>query len=195
MVGFIHAKDVLFFLAHKTATHKEEPAWQDVFATPVSRLSRKILMVPETKKAQVLFKDMQRLREPMAVVLDEYGGTAGLITMEDILEEVVGQIRDDFDMEEDAIRPVAGQTPGVETFLVEGKVHIEDFCEFFGIDILSLRAAGSLHIFDTIGGFILDLSGKVPHQGEVFSAGGLVFEVTDVTQSRVRRLLVRRAMR
>ena len=142
ITGIIHVKD-LFLLSDEQR--------RDV---KLSSLARKPYFVPETKKVDELLKEFKRDKIHMAIVVDEYGGTAGLVTLEDILEEIVGEIQDEYDKE----------TPPVEkldeaTYRVDAGVSIEDLNDTLGTEI---EEKG----FETVGGFIYDLVGSVPEEGK-----------------------------
>jgi putative hemolysin len=121
----------------------------------LSRLARKAHFVPETKKIDELLREFKRDKNHMAIVVDEYGGTAGLVTMEDILEEIVGEIQDEYDMEVPRIQKL-----GDRTYRVDARVSIEDLNEELGTNIAQTG-------FETVGGFIYDLVGSVPEEGRV----------------------------
>ena len=121
----------------------------------LSRLARKAHFVPETKKIDELLREFKRDKNHMAIVVDEYGGTAGLVTMEDILEEIVGEIQDEYDMEVPPIQKLDDRT-----YRVDAKVSIEDLDEELGTEIAQKG-------FETVGGFIYDLVGSVPEEGKV----------------------------
>jgi CBS domain containing-hemolysin-like protein len=180
ITGTIHAKDALFFLKK----HQGDCA---TLENHVLQIKREVMFIPETKPVDHLFQEMKRQKQHMAIVLDEYGGTSGIVTMEDIFEEIVGEVRDEFDNEEDAIRPtqVLGQ------FLVECKIHIHDFCDFFDISPESLIQDSESHEFDTLAGFILHHFGCIPKSGEKLSIGNLILEIIEVSKRRVRRVIVR----
>jgi putative hemolysin len=134
--------------------------------------------VPESKRADALLREFQAKKIHLAIVVDEYGGTAGLATLEDLLEELVGEIRDEFDEEERLIQKV-----DPTTFRVSGKLPIDE-----------LNAATGLHIsneaFDTVGGWVLDLFGRVPHKGEKKEGGDVRVAVEKVERTRVLEVLV-----
>jgi putative hemolysin len=134
--------------------------------------------VPESKRADALLREFQAKKIHLAIVVDEYGGTAGLVTLEDLLEELVGEIRDEFDEEERLIQRI-----DATTFRVSGKLAIDD-----------LNAATALNIpnesFDTVGGWVLDLFGRVPHKGEKKEADDVVVTVEKVERTRVVEVLV-----
>lgn len=181
ILGVVHAKEVLFFVKQH---ENHGVAWR----TPVLALvdtRRDALFVPETKPVDELFQELRRTRAHFAVVLDEYGSTSGLVTMEDILEEIVGEIRDEFDREEDAIRP----TPKLNQFLVDARIHIEDFLQFFEVGSEDFDVGDGE--FDTLGGFAFHRFGRFPKPGETLIIGHLEVEVLEVSKRRVRRVIVR----
>jgi putative hemolysin len=137
--------------------------------------------VPETITLDLLLARMQKHNDPMAIVVDEYGGTAGLVTLEDVLEEVVGEILDEFDREEPAIRM---ESPWV--YRVDGRVHLDDFNDAFFCD---LHAEG----VDTIGGFFTAISGRVPVQGDRLEIGDICLQALRVRGHRLKILLVHRS--
>ena len=134
--------------------------------------------VPESKRADALLREFQAKKIHLAIVVDEYGGTAGLVTLEDLLEELVGEIRDEFDEEERLIQRV-----DLATFRVSGKLPIDE-----------MNAATGLHVsnesFDTVGGWVLDLFGRVPHKGERKEWGEAKVSVEKVERTRVVEVLV-----
>jgi putative hemolysin len=134
--------------------------------------------VPESKRADALLREFQAKKLHLAVVVDEYGGTAGLVTLEDLLEELVGEIRDEFDEDEHLIQKV-----DATSYRVSGKLPIDD-----------LNAATGLHLskdsFDTVGGWVLDLFGRVPNKGEKTQAGEVTVTVEKVERTRVVEVLV-----
>src|SRR5262249_5522909 len=136
--------------------------------------------VPESKRADALLREFQAKKIHLAIVVDEFGGTAGLVTLEDLLEELVGEIRDEFDEEERLIQRV-----DPTTLRVSGKLPIDE-----------LNAVAGLHIsnegFDTVGGWVLDLFGRVPHKGEKKDSGDVGVSVRRVQRTRVVEVLVTR---
>jgi CBS domain containing-hemolysin-like protein len=146
----------------------------------VPQLLRPAYYVPETKRVSELLKEFQRQQVQSAVVVDEYGGTAGLVTIEDLLEEIVGEIRDEYDVE---LEPVQQEAEGV--FVFSGNVPIEDLNDRLGV---SIAREG----FSTIGGYLLAHLGRVPTVGEQFDLDGLHVEVLEAERRRVTRVRVRR---
>ena len=134
--------------------------------------------VPESKRADALLREFQARKIHLAIVVDEYGGTAGLATLEDLLEELVGEIRDEFDEEERLIQRV-----DPTTFRVSGKLPIDELNAATGLRI-------SNESFDTVGGWVLDLFGRVPHKGEKKDWGDVRVGVEKVERTRVVEVLV-----
>jgi CBS domain containing-hemolysin-like protein len=135
--------------------------------------------VPESKRADALLREFQAKKLHLAIVVDEYGGTAGLVTLEDLLEELVGEIRDEYDEDERLIQRV---TP--RSFRVSGRAPVHELNEAAGLQI-------SDESFDTVGGWVLDLFGRVPHKGErKQSDDGIRVAVEKVERTRVLEVLV-----
>jgi putative hemolysin len=143
ITGIIYVKDLFL----KEAQAKK--------ITNLSQLARKAYFIPETKKINELLREFKRDKNHMAIVVDEYGGTSGLVTLEDILEEIVGEIQDEYDMEVPPIQKLDDRT-----YRVDAKVSIEDLDEELGTQIAQKG-------FETVGGFIYDLVGSVPEEGRV----------------------------
>jgi putative hemolysin len=135
--------------------------------------------VPQSKRTDALLREFKAKTLRTAIVVDEYGGTAGLITLEDILEEVVGEIRDEFEAEERLAQPVDGHT-----WRVAAKMAIGDFNAVTGLAIPDEH-------FDTVGGWVLDLFGRVPHRGESVETDGVRVTVETTHRTRILQVLVR----
>jgi CBS domain containing-hemolysin-like protein len=167
IVGLVFAIDLLAY-ADRSA---EEP---------IESLIRPVQFVPETKKVADLLREFQRSRSTFAVVIDEYGGTSGLLTVEDILEEIVGEIHDEFDEEvaEEFVREGDG------TFLVSGRADIDLLKEKLGLDV---NGKG----FDTVSGFVLAVIGRVPQAGEAIDYQGMTIEVVDAEGHRINKVRFR----
>jgi len=166
IVGVVHAKDLM--RAHLEGRDDRV----------VGSVAREPRFVPETKQADDLLREMQAGRFHMAVVVDEYGGTAGLVTMEDLLEEVVGEIVDEFDHEEPLAQPVAGG--GIR---VHGRMPIDELHELLG-------EALPVGDWDTVGGLIFDALGHVPEVGEAVVVAGRRFGVEQVVGRRITRVRI-----
>ena len=142
--------------------------------------SRPPFFVPETKKVSTMIKDLRAAKLHMAVVVDEYGGTAGIVTLEDILEELVGEIVDEFDPELDEVELL-----GEGTWVVPGKMLIDDLDDLLGSD---LPKEG----FDTIGGLVLDLAAGVPDEGHAVETDGFRLTADKVENRRIDRVRIER---
>jgi putative hemolysin len=149
-------------------------------APPMTTLMRSAYFVPESKRASELLKEMQRRQLQMAIVVDEYGGTAGLVTVEDLLEEIVGEIRDEYDVESETV-----VDEGSGFFMFSGKVNVDEVRERLGVEI---EREG----FETVGGFLLSHLGRMPYVGELVEIDELVFEVIEVERRRITKVRVRR---
>ena len=147
---------------------------------PLTTLMRSAFMVPESKRVSELLKEMQRRQAQMAVVVDEYGGTAGLVTVEDLLEEIVGEIRDEYDVEADTVTD-----EGHGTFAFSGKVSVDEVKDRLGVEI---EREG----FETLGGYLLAHLGHMPYVGETFEVDDLAVEVIEVERRRITKARVRR---
>lgn len=148
--------------------------------TTVSALVRPAYFVPETKRVPDLLQEFQRKRVQSAIVVDEYGGTAGLVTIEDLLEEIVGEIRDEYDVEVDRI-----VDEGDGRFAFSGSVHVEEMASRLKLEI---EGQG----FGTVGGYLLAHLGRVPTVGERFEIDGVEVEVLEAERRRVTRVRMTR---
>jgi len=165
--GVVHVKDVL-----RAVARGESPS--------VGDLLRPVLVVPETKPLRELLREFQTAHQQMAVVVDEYGGTSGIVTLEDVIEEIVGEIQDEHQRE---TPEVAEESKGV--FLLAGSAHVEVLEELFGAEVGELG-------FDSVAGLVLDRLGHLPRAGEHAHWRDLDLEVLEVERRRVRRVRARR---
>ena len=147
---------------------------------PLTVLMRNAYLVPESKRASDLLKEMQRRQAQMAIVVDEYGGTAGLVTVEDLLEEIVGEIRDEYDVESETVTD-----EGSGIFVLSGKVSVDEVRERLGVEV---EREG----FETVGGYLLSHLGRMPYVGETFDVDELAVEVLEVERRRITKVRVRR---
>ena len=147
----------------------------------LQRLVRPATFVPETKRVPEMLKEFQRKQVQIAIVVDEYGGTAGLVTIEDLLEEIVGEIRDEYDVESE---PIVEEEDG--SFVFSAKVNIDEVRDRLGVDI---EPDG----FETVGGYVLTRVGRVPAVGEKFELDGLQVEVLEAERRRIHKVRVRLA--
>jgi putative hemolysin len=147
---------------------------------PILPFTRPAHFVPETNRVPELLKEFQRKRLQSAIVVDEYGGTAGLVTVEDLLEEIVGEIRDEYDVEVERILDEGGGQ-----FVFSGSTHVEEMANLMKVTI---EGQG----FETVGGFLLSRLGRVPAVGEHFDLDGLDVEILETEQRRITRVRMRR---
>jgi putative hemolysin len=145
---------------------------------PIAGLLRPAVFVPETKRVPELLKQFQRHQTQSAIVVDEYGGTAGLVTIEDLLEEIVGEIRDEYDVESE---PIVDEGNG--RFVVSGRANIDELAQRLAVEI---ERGG----FETVGGYLLSHIGRVPAVGEKFETDGLTVEVLEVERRRINRVRI-----
>ncbi|OFW66118.1 MAG: hypothetical protein A2Z12_02475 [Actinobacteria bacterium RBG_16_68_21] len=145
---------------------------------PVTKIMRPVHFVPETKRVSELLRELQASKVHLAVVVDEFGGTAGLVSIEDLLEEIVGEIIDEYDVEQPMVEEIsAGE------YLVDARMAVDDLAELVGMSIPD-------EDWDTVGGLVLGLAGRVPAQGESFTLGHLVLSADRVQGRRVSRVRV-----
>ena len=147
---------------------------------------RPAFFVPENKNIDILFKDFQEKRVHLAMVIDEYGGVSGLITLEDIIEEIVGDIKDEFDFEE----TFQYKKIDKNTFLFEGKTSLNDFCKAIGErkDYFNLVKGDS----ESLGGLLLEVNSKIPSKGDKIKFDNYIFTIMSVDNKRIRRVKIYR---
>jgi putative hemolysin len=145
---------------------------------PITAIIRPAVVVPETKRVPELLKQFQRQQTQCAIVVDEYGGTAGLVTIEDLLEEIVGEIRDEYDVESETV-----VDEGQGRFVFSGKVDVDEIARRLDVHI---EREG----FETVGGYLLSHLGRVPVVGERFDIDGLTVEVLDAERRRVNKVRI-----
>ena len=168
VVGVVYGRDLL------------ELFDQEASAQSVRKIMHEAYFVPETKPISELLREMQANQQHMAIVIDEFGGTAGLVTIEDLIEEIVGEIVDEYDEEEPMIVEIDG------AWLVDARLDVDDLAEVVGVDLPSDE-------WDTVGGLVLELAGRVPEEGETFNHDGLVFTAYSVQGRRVAKVKVSRS--
>jgi putative hemolysin len=169
IVGLLYVKDLLLPISE----NKEN--------TKIRELLRPAYFIPEAKKVNELMREMQEKGIHIAIVVDEYGGTAGLVTLEDIMEEIVGEIRDEYDTSEEA----PYQKLGVDEYIFLGGVGLEDLNELLGTNL-------NKEVADTLAGFIYGEIGRVPVEGEKVEMDGWILEVQQVVRRRIRKVHVYR---
>ncbi|MDO8683088.1 MAG: hemolysin family protein [Armatimonadota bacterium] len=167
ILGIVHAKDLL-------PTLKEQK-----FNIDIKQVMRSAYFIPENKKVDELLADFKRSKIQMAVVRDEYGGTAGLVTIEDLLEEIVGEIQDEYDFEEKLIDCIDDNS-----CLVSARMSIDDLNEQMGMDLPEEED------YETIGGFVFGLFGRQPVEGEAIHYNGVEFIVEKTDAGRVHKIKV-----
>ena len=169
IVGVIVVKDLIYMAEMPSGTRK------------VSEFVRPASFVPETKRVADLLREFQHRRFQLALVVDEYGGTAGLITIEDVVEVLVGDIRDEYDLEAE---PIVQESP--DSFVFNAKVSIGDMIDRLGIEI---EEGG----FETVGGYVLTRVGRVPAVGEQHTFDGLTVEILEAERRRIHKVRIRRS--
>jgi putative hemolysin len=169
IAGFVFVKDLILV---------DEPIKGE---NSILGLLRPAHFVPETKPVTELLREFQQQRVQSAIVLDEYGGTAGLVTLEDLIEELVGEIRDEYDVESEQI---IGEGSG--SFVFSGTVDIDEMVERLGVPI-------AREGFETVGGYMLSRLGRVPVVGETFEIDGLRIVVVEAERRRIRKVRIARA--
>lgn len=170
--GILYIKDLLPYLDQPSAIN-----WPD--------LLRPAFFVPENKRINDLLQEFRSKKIHLAIVVDEYGGTSGIVTLEDIIEEIVGEINDEFDVDADEI---IYSKVDARNFIFEGKTLLNDFCKIVGIDdsVFSKVKGES----DTLAGLLLELMGKIPNKGEHIDFNNFVFKVESVDKRRIKRIQV-----
>ena len=166
IIGLVYAKDLLRFWG------------QALDQVPIEDVLRPPYLVPESKLVSDLLQEFRASRVHIAIIIDEYGGTSGLVTIEDLIEEIVGDIQDEYDLEDDwLIEEPNG------TVTVDGRLNVEEFEERFSIEIEREK-------FDTVGGYVVEHLGRVPAAGERIKVGGIEMQVVIGDQRAIRQLRI-----
>ncbi|MDR0568368.1 MAG: hemolysin family protein [Spirochaetaceae bacterium] len=165
VVGILYVKDVLQSLLKDNAFD-------------ISQLLRKPFFVPESKRIDGLLGELRRRRVHIAVAVDEYGGVSGIVCMEDILEEIIGDIQDEFDHETELILPL-----GEKAYLCDARVHLEELSKATGVSF-------PMHDFDTLGGFVFNLFGKIPVKYEKTVYNGHDFIIQDMDGHKIHTVKI-----
>jgi CBS domain containing-hemolysin-like protein len=166
IIGVLYAKDLL----RQSSDQRR--------GKTVASLGRAPLFVPEQKKVAELLREMQQQRIHMAIVVDEYGGTAGLVTIEDLIEEIVGEIVDEYDQEEPLVEPIDDHT-----MRVDAKMPIDEVNELLGVELPHDE-------WDTVGGLVFGLTGRVPAVGELVRFDSIEFRTERVTGRRIQKVVI-----
>lgn len=170
IVGIIYAKDLL--------PYSRNPELRKHIS--LKKISRKAMFVPETKLISELLKEFQEKKMHMAIVVDEYGGTSGLVTLEDIVEEVIGEIWDEYDKEEDQISIIENGK-----WMVLGKLSIDEMNSE-----IETHISNDDEDFDTVGGYVLNHAGSIPQENFSFTENGFRYTVKEVQKKRIKKVLV-----
>ena len=170
IIGVIYAKDLLPYISNSTLRDN----------ISLRKIARKVMYIPESKLISDLMHEFQNKNMHMGIVVDEYGGTAGLVSLEDILEEIVGEIRDEYDKEENPITKISENS-----YSVLGKVPIDELNELLDVDLSSENDD-----YDTIAGFIFTQAGSIPEVGFSFKFDNVTFIVKEVENNRINKILI-----
>jgi CBS domain containing-hemolysin-like protein len=165
IIGVLHVKDLLSFWSQEHLNLK------DILRTPY--------FIPETKKISHLLRELRDKKSHMAIVIDEYGGTAGLVTIEDIIEEIIGEIHDEYDNDEILMVPTAEGD-----LIVDARLEIEKLVEYFSLEV----PKGN---FESVGGFIISLLGRVPQPHETITHAPLEMTIEAADARKIRKVRVR----
>ena len=173
VLGVLLAKDLLKH--YRDASDSEEP--------DIGKYLRPVAVIPESKRLNALLKEFRDSHSHMAIVVDEYGGVSGLLTIEDVLEEIVGDIDDEHDQEEGVFILPDKDKNGRPCFAVRALTRIEDFNDYFGCDLDD-------ELYDTVGGLVMHELGRLPRRGERLEFGGFDFVVIRADRRRIDTLQV-----
>jgi gliding motility-associated protein GldE len=172
IVGVLYAKDLLGFLDNK------DFKWQELLREP--------FFVPENKKLDDLLVEFRERKNHLAIVVDEYGGTSGIVTLEDVIEEIVGEINDEFDTDDLSYSKI-----DANNYIFDGKITIKDFCKVLE-DTKEEKFEEYKGESETIAGFILEISGKFPKIGEKINFDRYTFTIEALDRKRIKQLKVTR---
>jgi CBS domain containing-hemolysin-like protein len=170
VVGIIHSKDVLPFI-----NEKDDFDWRQLIRQPY--------FVPEQNLIRDLLRELQRKYTHFAVVVDEFGGTEGIVTMEDIMEEIIGDIRDEFDDEESVNKKIDDHT-----YIFEGRIMITDACKAMGLNADTFDQVRGES--ESLAGLVLELAGEIPQEGQVIPIGDFEFTVMEIDKNRIKKVKV-----
>lgn len=166
IIGLVYAKDLLHYWG------------QPLDEIPLEKVLRQPFLVPESKQVSVLLREFRETRVHIAIVIDEYGGTAGLVTIEDLIEEIVGDIQDEYDLEEDWLIEAPDGT-----VVVNGRLNIEEFEEYFDVEVAREK-------FDTVGGYVIEQFGRVPAVGEKVRVGEFDMQIEKGDQRAIQQIRI-----
>lgn len=168
IVGIIYVKDMISFLSDK----------EKVKTFDAKKISRQPLFVPEGKKLDDLLKEFQTKKMHIAMVVDEYGGTAGLVTMEDVLEQIIGDIQDEYDQESPMFKKIAP-----DSYIFDGKIPVED-----AEKVLNIKLDFGDERFETLAGFILAIAGTIPKEKAIFKKDNIQFIIESIESRRIAKV-------
>lgn len=168
IIGILNVKDLIGFWSKEIAERD------------IKSVLRKAYFIPETKSAHLLLHELKEKKSHMAIVIDEYGGTSGLVTLEDLIEEIVGEIHDEHDEDDDPFVLL----PGGDV-LVDSRLEIEEFEKYFGAEIPDGQ-------FETLGGFIFHIIKKIPVTGETVRYGDIEMVIESADERRIKRVRIKR---
>ncbi len=166
IIGILYLRDLLKYWGKKSESIN------------IIDICRKPFFVPETKNIEELFKEFKNKKMHMAIVIDEYGGTAGIVTFEDILEEIVGDIQDEYDSDEEEIIEIDDGS-----YIVDARIDLDEFEDYFDTTLPREK-------YETLSGFIYHLTGKVPEKGEEVSYNGFVFKIIKGSERKIDKIKV-----
>jgi gliding motility-associated protein GldE len=169
IIGVLFVKDLIPHI------HKKEFDWK--------KLIREPFFVPETKKLDNLLKDFQNMKSHLAIVVDEYGGTSGLVSLEDVIEEIVGDISDEFDDENSFFSQI-----DEKNFLFEGKINLKDFFRIIAVEQELFN--GQRGEAETLAGFVLEILGNFPKKGQKIHFSNVLFTIESVDKKRIKQIKV-----
>jgi len=170
IIGILYVKDLLRFV------NKDKEEFD------LRKVIRKPYFIPETKKIDSMMGEFQKTRNHMAIIIDEYGGVDGIVTLEDILEEIVGEIWDEYDTEEHEVTEIAK-----DTYIVDVRMDIDDFCERF-----ELQKTPEMEEYETVGGLVFDVAEKIPEVGEQYEYMNYQFKILNKHERRLDKVELRR---
>lgn len=176
VLGILHSKDLLKLIFEKEIQSSND---EDLKAEDIKNILRPAIFIPETKKLNAMLKDFKNSQNHIAIVVDEYGAISGLVTIEDVLEEIVGDIEDEFDITSEDIIKVAD-----DKFIIDATTSIEDFNEYFNTSI------DDDSDYDTVAGMIIQTLECLPQKGDSITVDGLKFTIQEADNRKIIKILV-----
>ncbi|AIT08562.1 DNA-binding protein [Candidatus Francisella endociliophora] len=176
VLGILHSKDLLKLIFEKEIQSTEN---EELKAEDIKNILRPAIFIPETKKLNAMLKDFKNSQNHIAIVVDEYGAISGLVTIEDVLEEIVGDIEDEFDITSENIIKIAD-----DRFVIDATTSIEDFNEYFNTSI------DDDNDYDTVAGMIIQTLECLPQKGDNIVVDGLKFTIQEADSRKIVKILV-----